>query len=137
VYYRAEAIALPDQGGIVTINLPPDVELAPLQTYRWFLEVLCSGSIDPNNPIAQGQIQRVVEPTLDVSPSSVVAQHPGEDSVSEVLARVEFYRHANLWYEAIEVLATARQAYPEDDRLDAPWSELLELAGIQPLGLAN
>jgi hypothetical protein len=137
VYYRADAIALPEKDGIVTISLPPEVELAPSQTYRWFLEVLCSGSIDPNNPIAEGQVQRIVEPTFDGVHSSMADQSLDGDSVTEVLARVEFYRHSNLWYEAIEVLETARQAYPNDDRLDEPWSELLELAGITSLGQAN
>ncbi len=130
VRYRADAIALPEEGGVVTINLPPDVELVPLQSYRWFLEVLCSGNIDPNNPIVEGQVQRVVETPLSSARPSVADLSLGVDSVPEILSRVEFYRHSNLWYEAIDVLATARQAYPEDDRLNKPWSELLELAGV-------
>jgi hypothetical protein len=135
VRYRADAIVLPEKGGIVTINLPTDVELAPSQTYRWFLEVLCSDTIDPNNPIAEGQVQRVVEtPGSAVSPSRADLNF-GVDSVPEILSRVASYRRANLWYEAIDVLVTARQEHPDDDRLNQPWIELLELAGITPQSL--
>ncbi|TAF57532.1 MAG: DUF928 domain-containing protein [Oscillatoriales cyanobacterium] len=138
VHYRAEAIALPAKGGMVTIDLPSEVELAPNQTYHWFLEVLCSGSIDPNNPIAEGQVQRVASsPAGGEAPSEIDFSlgNPGVDAVPNILSQVEVYRQSNLWYEAIDILAIARQTYPGDDRLNQSWYDLLELAGITPLNL--
>ena len=132
VHYRGEMIALPEKGGFVTITLPPEVELAPEQSYRWFFEVLCAGHIDPNNPIAEGQIHRVAETSTSVMRSSLVDMGLNLDTndVTTILAHVEFYRQSNLWYEAINTLAAARQAHPEDDRLKQSWEDLLELAGI-------
>jgi Domain of Unknown Function (DUF928) len=138
VHYRADTIALPTKDGVVTIDLPSDIELAPNQTYRWFLEVLCSGSIDPNNPIAEGQIQRVTGISTGSYPTSSVNFSVGNtevDAIPTILAQVEAYRRSNLWYEAIDLLATARQDYPDDDRLNQSWYDLLEMAGIPSLNL--
>jgi hypothetical protein len=138
VHYRGEMIALPEKGGMVTIALPSDVELVPTKTYRWFLELLCSGSIDPNNPIAEGQIQRVLETptnsmaslTASSTTSPIATLNLETDDVTTILSRVEFYQQSQLWYEAIETLATARLSHPDDDRLKDSWDALLELAGI-------
>jgi len=135
VHYRGEMIALPENGGFVAIALPPEVELAPEQTYHWFFEVLCAGHIDPNNPIAAGQIYRVSTTPAD-STSPMESPHATltleTDDVTAILSRVEFYRQSNLWYEAIDTLVTARQTYPDNDCLNQAWENWLKLAGITP-----
>jgi len=58
-FYRDAAVALPEAGGEVAIELPPEYALEPAKRYRWFLEVLCTGRLDPDNPVVSGQIERI------------------------------------------------------------------------------
>jgi hypothetical protein len=111
--YRT-TVAPVTRSGIASLTLPtsnsfPELEID--RNYRWMLSLISDGS----NRVAQGWIRRVeMHPNL----ANKLAQR-------SPLGRVQLYREARLWYEAIRELAQLKRARPNDPEVFQQWTQLL------------
>ena len=152
VYYRDRTVAVPEGESEIAIELPSEYELKASEQYRWFLEVLCEDELDPNNPVVTGRVERVEPgsrgeevrarvssdgwdgdrigvPVAGDAAGTAAAIAPSDD-LEATIARAELYHQDNLWYEALDLLAHARQRHPNAARLEHCWDELLSSAGL-------
>lgn len=115
---------LPTTGkaGVISLSLPSQqaTPLALNQDYRWYFSLICEPQNRANDIVVEGLIRRVeLEPTLARQLNTLAP-----------LEQVELYQRANLWYEALLILARLRHS--PDDTLAATtkWAELLESVAL-------
>jgi hypothetical protein len=119
-------ITLPSNSGIVSISLPDNGTLPPLEagkTYRWYFFVIPNPQERTEDMVAEGEIQRV-EP----SPNLVaeLKNAPPRD-------RAALYAEAGIWYDAINSIAQLRRSSPNDTAIAADWTELLKSVGLDTI----
>lgn len=115
-------VELPKQAGIASLNFAEDPQFPVLETgktYQWDLEILCSSNNDHSiNPVVSGWMQKLDDTNLanqikQASPQSIPS----------------IYENANVWYETVSSLAGLIQKYPQDQKLQQQWQELLQDVG--------
>ncbi|MGI0488848.1 DUF928 domain-containing protein [Pantanalinema rosaneae CENA516] len=117
--YRT-SLTLPNQPGIVRLQLPDTVSLEVNQRYRWFLTVDCQPLSDATPVSVEGVIQRVaVNPDLSRSLTNTSA-----------LEQAALYAKAGVWYDALTILAELRQ---QDPQAATNWRTLLKEVGLGDL----
>ncbi|MGD2181785.1 DUF928 domain-containing protein [Lusitaniella coriacea] len=109
------------QGGIVSITLPENApELEVGKYYAWFFAPIePDGILRPDNYGVTGWIKRVAVPSevQDVSLSP--------------LERAAVYAESGIWYDTLEILASARQVQAENTSLGTEWTDLLKQVGLE------
>lgn len=107
--------------GVVGFQLPatvPGLEVG--KRYQWFFSVYCT----PEVPImVTGWVERV-----ELNPSLLT-----ELQQATPREQVALYQKANLWHEAITILAQLRRQKPDDDNLKAEWLDLLQSIGLKAI----
>lgn len=112
------------RGGIVRVTLPNNVaELEMEKNYQWFFAPIQPGGIlQPDNYGVTGWIKRVEAPKSNRLNSS---ENPVETATE--------YAEAGIWYDTIEVLASARVAQPSNETLSSEWKDLLKQVGLSAI----
>ncbi len=112
--YQAKLKASETSPGVVWFELPgtaPALEVG--KQYHWFFSVYCN----QEEPIVvEGWVERVA-----LNPSLL----PQLEQAT-LREKVALYQKADLWHEAIATLAQLRRQNPEDAKLKAEWSSLLQ-----------
>ena len=119
-------ITLPSNSGIVSVSLPNNATLPPLEvgkTYRWYFLVIRKPQDRTEDMVAEGQIERV-EPN-----PNLVAQL----KTASPRDRVALYAEAGIWYDAIDSIAQLRRSSPNDTAIAADWAELLKSVGLDTI----
>jgi len=123
-YYTS--LDLPPEPGIIRINLPEDApELGIDQNYSWYFALMCNEQLRPDSPLVAGQIKRVA---LDPSVLS-----PALDEENPLVNQAVLYSEAGIWYETANILATLRQAEPDNRAIAQAWENLLTTAGLEAI----
>jgi hypothetical protein len=90
------------------------------KNYQWSLVVVCGETVQPDDPIFRGWVQRVAR-------TSELESELGQKSVIEQAA---LYGAKEYWYDMLMVMAQARRSHPDDTQLKALWRNLLESVGL-------
>ncbi len=116
-------VALPEQPGIVRIQLPETIMSETLQVgkeYQWVFSPLSSNQSGINTTFINGWIERI-----ELSPTQVSRLEN-----TDPLAAVDLYAEAELWQDALATLAEFAETNPNDSTLEAKWNHLLNQAGL-------
>jgi Domain of Unknown Function (DUF928) len=111
------------EGGTIAITLPAEApELEMGKNYLWYLAPLEPGALlRPDNHAVMGWIKRVESTVNDRS----LASSPVELATA--------YANAGVWYDTLEVLASAQRSEPGNKTLATEWSELLQQVGLEAI----
>jgi hypothetical protein len=112
--------------GIVTLTLPTQAGLLPLevgQDYKWSFSVICQSDDRSKDMVVDGLVRRVaLNPTLSTQLKQASPQK-----------QVELYAEAELWQDALAIVAQLRRDKPTDSAVAADWAKLLTAAGLENL----
>lgn len=112
--------------GIVTLTLPSQAGLLPLevgQDYKWSFSVICQSADRSRDMAVVGWVRRVeLNPTLSTQIKQASPQK-----------QVELYAEAELWQDALAIVAQLRRDKPTDSAVAADWAKLLTAAGLENL----
>lgn len=113
-----------NSGGIVRFSLPSDQKaLVPGQNYQWSLAVVCGNSLQPDDPIFQGWVQRV-----ELTPS--VEKQLKQKSI---IGQITWFAEEGFWYDMLDRIIKARLQRPLDAQLEALWKNTLQSEGLDAL----
>ena len=121
-------VALPTQGGIMSLTLLPEDGFATLENgklYEWFVASYKTEVNGSNEcPIVFGAIDHRV----------LTAQKQQElDRLTTAEERWQFYSQHQIWYDALATLEQLRRENPEDPTLKQQWTLMLESVGLREL----
>ncbi|MGK7903328.1 MAG: DUF928 domain-containing protein [Hormoscilla sp.] len=110
------------KGGVVSFTLPKEAPaLEKGKNYIWHFVMVEKGEImRPDSYEVSGWIKRVDAPTEDKQKTSMTA-----------IDRAVLYGKLGVWYETLEVLASARLAQPGNATLVKEWEDLLKQVGLE------
>jgi hypothetical protein len=114
------------QAGIMSFPLPTTATfqgLKPDRTYRWYLSIVYDPLHREYDDVVEGWIQRV--PSTPELAQKLAKATP--------LKKVELYREAGLWYEALSLLAQLKRDRPDDATVSALWTEFLQSIDLATL----
>jgi Domain of Unknown Function (DUF928) len=108
-------------GGTIAIAMPEEApELEVGKNYLWmFAPIEPNGVLRPDNYNVVGWVKRV-EPATGNS-----------DAMLSPLERATEYAHDGIWYDTLEVLASARLEQPKNATLSSEWRDLLIQVGLE------
>lgn len=109
---------LPEEPGIVGIQIPEQVALEAGASYRWVISIQCNPGNRSGDATVNGWIQRVDQELDDQLASATL-----EDQLL-------LYSENDLWYEILTTLAQLRRDQPNDAEIEAAWRELLTASGF-------
>ena len=119
--YERAYLPISDRTGIVSFTLPNEKPpLAVGKNYQWSLIVVCGETVQPDDPIFKGWVQRAAR-------TSALEQELGQKSMIEQAA---WYAAKGYWYDMLRVMVQARRSQPNDVKLATMWRELLESVGL-------
>ncbi|MCG6137795.1 MAG: DUF928 domain-containing protein [Nostoc sp. LLA-1] len=119
-----QAIALPDQPGIISISLPSNAPPLALETrYRWFLTINCNQQKQSPPIYVEGVIKRI-----DLNQK--ITQ---ELQTATPLQQVAIYAKNGIWHEALTTLAKLRRQKPQDATLKTQWRDFLNSIGLDDI----
>lgn len=108
--------------GIISLSLPPNVELSTDRNYDWYFLIYC----DEQNPdrfvYVHGSVRRVQNP---VNQSQI---KPVDREAALVL-----YAQAKIWHDALDIIAQNLQTEPQNPQLQEDWFDLLESVDLEYL----
>jgi Domain of Unknown Function (DUF928) len=120
-----------DKPGIIAVTIPANVDgkksLEVGKRYKWSFSVACNpeeNTVNPeentvdrsNNFSVIGYVERIeAQPTLK-----------NDLANSDPMARLIAYATNGIWYEAVATLADLRRKAPDDAKLTAEWTQLLQ-----------
>ena len=116
--------------GIVTINLPNQGGLSPLQVgkdYKWSYSIICQPDEllreRSRDIVVEGWVRRVeLNSTLKTQLMQASPQR-----------QAELYAEAEIWHDALATLVQLRRNNPNDPVVAAEWAKLLSAAGLDEL----
>lgn len=123
--YERAFLPIADRTGIVSFTLPADKPpLAVGKNYQWSLVVVCGETVQPDDPIFRGWVQRVARsPELE----RTLAQKPA-------IEQAVWYAEQGYWYDLLAVMAQARRSHPNDANLTKLWQDVLD--AVEPGAIA-
>jgi hypothetical protein len=124
-YYYQTQFSLAQTDGILQFRLPEtESGLVAGRTYRWAFALLCGDQLRPDSPLVEGTLQQIqlADQALNLNTLNL--------NTMPALEQAAFYRQADLWYDALAVLANLKQAQPDDPATLAAWKETLESIGL-------
>lgn len=112
-----QSFLLPDQPGIVGIQIPDQVEpLASGENYRWYFDVLCDSENEDASPASlTGSVRRIE--MSDALRNDLARASP--------LSQVASYARHHIWYETLQGLAHLRLVEQDNQALTATWRDVL------------
>jgi hypothetical protein len=116
-------VALPDQPGIVRIQLPESMMSETLQVgkeYQWVFSPVSNNQSGINTTFINGWIERI-----ELSPNQISRLEN-----TDTLGAVDLYAEAELWQDALTTLAEFAETNPNNSTLEAKWNNLLNQAGM-------
>jgi hypothetical protein len=105
----------PSQSGIHSFQLPDGSGLTVGKNYRWSLVLVCGNSVQPDDPVLSGWVQRVDR----------TAQIDRVLNEKTAIEQAQWYAQEGYWYELLAVLHQNKQIYPD------LWQEFLQTAGVR------
>jgi Domain of Unknown Function (DUF928) len=113
-------LELSGEGGIIRVTLPesaPPLELG--KTYTWFFAPIPSeGFLRPDNYGVVGWVKRVELPVESAATGNSID-------------RATAYAAFGVWYDTLNLVASAQQDQPNNPTLASEWKDLLEQAGLE------
>ncbi len=119
--YQRAFLPIVDRSGITSFTLPDD-QSAPIvgKNYQWSLVIVCGETVQPDDPVLQGWVQRVeASPELERE----LAQKSEVD-------RIAWLAQKGYWYDTIAAIDRARTLSPDNAQLENFWNNVLELVGV-------
>lgn len=119
--YERALLPISAGDGIVSFALPNEKPpLAVGKNYQWSLAIVCGKTVQPDDPVFRGWVQRVARsPELD-----------SQLSQKSVIEQAAWYGAKGYWYDMLRVMAQGRRSHPDDAKLAALWRDLLESVGL-------
>ena len=125
-FYERAFLPIAARAGIVSFTLPDwEPPLIVGKNYQWSLVVVCGETVQPDDPVVRGWVQRVAR-----SP-----QIENELRQETAIEQAMWYCANGYWYDLLKVMAQARRSHPNDAKLTALWRELLGTVGLD--GIAS
>ncbi|ESA36009.1 hypothetical protein N836_09310 [Leptolyngbya sp. Heron Island J] len=126
-YLYHTLVDLPETAGIVSFAIPETAPvLEPDQHYKFSLGMIYGQTLDPNDPVIEGWIQRI-------TPDTVAESQPSQEASFELGA---WYARNGIWFDALALLADLRATEPDNLDAIAAWEELLQSVGLDRVGTA-
>lgn len=121
-FYYQETLSIPENGGIITVQLSEDAPALEVnKNYQWTFVLACEMPPRPDSPSISGWVKRV-------EPSSVgITQIDSTPS----LEMAEIYGSAGIWFDTLATLAQLREQQPE--QYAATWEEFLTSVGLEAI----
>jgi hypothetical protein len=117
-FYERAFLPINSHDAIVGFTLPKQKQpLAVGKSYQWSLVVVCGETVQPDDPVFMGWVQRVPR-TSEL-----------ENELKQKKTAIEqaaWYRKNGYWYDMLSTIVQARQLNPDDTKLVAIWRDLLE-----------
>ncbi|TAF06325.1 MAG: DUF928 domain-containing protein [Nostocales cyanobacterium] len=110
--------------GIVSLTVP--VDKAPLKTgkkYTWTFAIIYSDDLGIPSKKLEGEIQRVQDEDL----ANQIQQ------TNQPLDQAMIYARAEIWENALSILADLRCQRPDDTQVQADWKDLLQSVELEKL----
>ncbi|MDY7013469.1 MAG: DUF928 domain-containing protein [Cyanobacteriota bacterium] len=122
--YQRIFLPIPSERGIVSFALArSQTPLSPGKNYQWSLTFVCGESVQPDDPVFLGWVQRVARShELD-----------GELAQLSDLERAQWYGARGYWYDLIAVMEGIRRSQPRDEAVEALWEDLLASVGLDAI----
>ena len=112
-YYERAFLPIATQDGIAAFTFPS--EFAPLSVgtnYRWSVVVVCGETVQPDDPVLSGWVQRSDTGGLQMNGRSPLNQ-------------AQWYAQNGYWYDMLSVLRTEMRSYPTDTQTQALWQSVV------------
>lgn len=115
IYYTM--ISLPENPGIIRLQIPKTVSLNKGHQYSWSFMVICDSRYRNRDKYVEGILDYV---EIDQQLETQLKQ-------SSSLEKATLYAQAILWHETLDILAQMRTEHPQE------WQELLTSVGLEML----
>jgi hypothetical protein len=116
-----------DKPGIVEVSIPAigdrQKTLEIGQRYQWSFSVVCDRKDRSGDYFVYGMVQRT-EPQETLK---------NDLTNADPMARAMAYAKNGIWYETLATLAQMRRLAPDDSRLSAEWTQLLQSQGLESI----
>lgn len=119
--YKA-TVALNGNSGIVKLTIPASVYLEAGKNYLWQFALICDRVDNSVNNYVEGWMKRT-ELSWEQQMKLAAEKEP--------LQQAEMYARANLWQEALTIMAQLRSERPNDPKVTNAWKELLASVYIE------
>ena len=120
-FYQRAVLPITTNARIVDFSLPVEKQaLVVGKNYQWSLVVVCGQSVQPDDPMLRGWVQRVAR----------TPQLERELRQKSVIEQAMWYGESGYWYDILKVLAQARREHPDNIKLTSLWRDLLESVGL-------
>lgn len=110
---------LPEEPGVIGIQIPEAVMLQAGASYRWVVSVMCNPGNRSGDATVNGWIQRVDPENLE-----------NQLAAASLDNKMLLYSEHDLWHEILTTLAQLRRDQPNDEEIAAAWAELLTASGF-------
>ncbi len=110
---------VPITGESGIISLKPNQDSPPLEVgkiYQWAVVLVCGKRPNPNSPAIVSWVRRVA------------LKKPQPQG--KALEQAAWYGEQGIWYDALESLARAQRAQPDNNELHRIWAEFLNSEGL-------
>lgn len=115
-YYQRAFLPITADEQIVSFTLPDDKP--PLEVgknYQWSLILVCGKTVQPDDPVVRGWVQRVAKtPKIE-----------SELRQKSLIEQAEWYANKGYWYDMLRVIVEARRSHPDNAQLTKLWQKLL------------
>ncbi len=110
-----------NSSGIIRFSLPLDKKaLVPGQNYQWSLAVVCGATLQPDDPVFKGWVQRV----------ALTPEIEKQRLQKSTIEQIRWYAEQGFWYDMLDVIIKARLETPKDAQLTTMWKSILQSAGL-------
>ncbi|WP_414585910.1 DUF928 domain-containing protein [Scytonema sp. PCC 10023] len=121
-FYERAFLPIKSADGIVGFTLPKEKQpLAVGKSYQWSLVVVCGETVQPDDPVFMGWVQRV--PRTSELESELRQK-------KTAIEQAAWYGKMGYWYDMLSTFMQAKQLNPDNAKLVAMWQNLLESQGI-------
>ncbi len=116
-YYQRAFLPITTRAGIVSFTLPNDKPpLAVGKNYQWSLILVCGKTVQPDDPVVSGWVQRVAK----------TAKLDSQLQQKSVIEQARWYGAKGYWYDMVNTIVQARRSHPYDVKLAQIWQNLLD-----------
>ena len=123
-FYERAFLPIPARVGIVSITLPDDkLPLTVGKNYQWSLAIICGETIQPDDPVFKGWVQRVAR-SLEID---------RELESKSTIEQAAWYGAKGYWYDMLETMVQELRSHPNDAHVNALWRDLLESVGLNAI----
>jgi hypothetical protein len=127
-YYERQLLPITKSAGIVDFTLPQHKQ--PLEVgknYQWLLAIICGKTLQPDDPILSGWVQRVVRTT----------HLENQLKQKTYIQLAAWYGARGYWYDMIKTIIQAKLLHPNDVNLTKIWRDLLDSQGLILVDYSN